>query len=388
MAARDPSSPRSIFRPASGGPAPLCASSVRRVPRSKVAGAGARSRRTSRSGSSRSAGRPTPPRWRRCSSALPVDLMNSQSARDREALTWLALRGRLRVPLVLTRRQMPRTFFLENWLAGRAAARVVAVSRAGGRGASPQGHARAQARGDPERTGRRTGGRAGAAARRSRPGASGSAGRRPSAPSASWPGRRTRRSCSRRSTRVATPVRLVLAGVDPSGRSGAARARVAPRARRRLPAVHARRAPALRAARARAAAVAHRRAVPVAARGHGAGQAGDRLRRRRAISISSHPTSSGLLVPPLDPARLGRSDRSRARRPGARPPAGRGRPADRARDLQRSSGRSSGRSRSTARVARRRPACSLRRGAVRLGTLGTSPATGRSPWSRCRASPS
>lgn len=60
---------------------------------------------------------------------LPVDLVNSQSARDREALTWLALRRRLRVPLVITRRQMPRTFVLENWLAARAASCVVAVSR-------------------------------------------------------------------------------------------------------------------------------------------------------------------------------------------------------------------------------------------------------------------
>ncbi|MBA3894865.1 MAG: glycosyltransferase family 4 protein [Gemmatimonadales bacterium] len=59
-----------------------------------------------------------------------VDLVNSQSARDREALTWLRLTGRLSVPLVLTRRQMPRTFFLENWLASRAADRVVAVSEA------------------------------------------------------------------------------------------------------------------------------------------------------------------------------------------------------------------------------------------------------------------
>src|SRR5688500_12122352 len=58
-----------------------------------------------------------------------VDLVNSQSARDREALTWLRLTGRLPMPLVLTRRQMPRTFFLENWLASRAADRVVAVSR-------------------------------------------------------------------------------------------------------------------------------------------------------------------------------------------------------------------------------------------------------------------
>jgi glycosyltransferase involved in cell wall biosynthesis len=60
----------------------------------------------------------------------PVDVVNSQSARDREALTWLRLTGRLPVPLVLTRRQMPRTFFLENWLASRAADRVVAVSQA------------------------------------------------------------------------------------------------------------------------------------------------------------------------------------------------------------------------------------------------------------------
>ncbi len=60
---------------------------------------------------------------------VPVDLVNSQSARDREALTWLALRRRLRVPLVITRRQMPRTFVLENWLASRAASCVVAVSR-------------------------------------------------------------------------------------------------------------------------------------------------------------------------------------------------------------------------------------------------------------------
>ena len=60
----------------------------------------------------------------------PVDLVNSQSARDREALTWLRLTGRLPMPLVLTRRQMPRTFPLENWLASRAADRVIAVSGA------------------------------------------------------------------------------------------------------------------------------------------------------------------------------------------------------------------------------------------------------------------
>ncbi len=62
----------------------------------------------------------------------PVHLVNSQSARDREALTWLALTRRLPVPLVVTRRQMPRTFFPENWLMSRLAAQVVAVSRAVG----------------------------------------------------------------------------------------------------------------------------------------------------------------------------------------------------------------------------------------------------------------
>jgi glycosyltransferase involved in cell wall biosynthesis len=57
-------------------------------------------------------------------------VVNSQSARDRAALTWLRLTGRLPPPLVLTRRQMPRTFFLENWLASRSADRIVAVSHA------------------------------------------------------------------------------------------------------------------------------------------------------------------------------------------------------------------------------------------------------------------
>jgi glycosyltransferase involved in cell wall biosynthesis len=60
---------------------------------------------------------------------VPVGLVNSQSARDREALTWLALTRRLPVPFVATRRQMPRTFPVENWLTGRLAARIIAVSR-------------------------------------------------------------------------------------------------------------------------------------------------------------------------------------------------------------------------------------------------------------------
>jgi glycosyltransferase involved in cell wall biosynthesis len=62
----------------------------------------------------------------------PVDVVNSQSSKDRAALTWLALRGGLRVPLVVTRRQMPRSLFLENWLVSRLATRIVAVSRAVG----------------------------------------------------------------------------------------------------------------------------------------------------------------------------------------------------------------------------------------------------------------
>jgi glycosyltransferase involved in cell wall biosynthesis len=62
----------------------------------------------------------------------PVDLVNSQSSLDRQALAWLALTGRLQVPLVVTRRQMPLTFFLENWLVSRLAARVIAVSQAVG----------------------------------------------------------------------------------------------------------------------------------------------------------------------------------------------------------------------------------------------------------------
>ncbi|HVQ46600.1 MAG TPA: glycosyltransferase family 4 protein, partial [Gemmatimonadales bacterium] len=59
----------------------------------------------------------------------PVDLVNSQSSRDRAALAWLALTRRLNVPLIVTRRQMPRTSVLENWLVSRMATRVVAVSR-------------------------------------------------------------------------------------------------------------------------------------------------------------------------------------------------------------------------------------------------------------------
>jgi glycosyltransferase involved in cell wall biosynthesis len=72
----------------------------------------------------------------------PVDLINSQSARDRAALTWLGLTRRLNVPLVVTRRQMPRTFLVENWLVSKVAARVVAVSKSVGDALIRRGTAR------------------------------------------------------------------------------------------------------------------------------------------------------------------------------------------------------------------------------------------------------
>jgi hypothetical protein len=77
----------------------------------------------------------------------PVDLINSQSARDREALTWLALAGQLPVPFIATRRQIPKTFFLENWLVGRCAAKVIAVSRAVGDALVRRGTPRRRRRG-------------------------------------------------------------------------------------------------------------------------------------------------------------------------------------------------------------------------------------------------
>jgi L-malate glycosyltransferase len=69
----------------------------------------------------------------------PCDLVNSQSARDRQALTLLAWLRRLEPPLVLTRRQLPRTLFVENWLAARAATRVIAVSEAVARALARKG---------------------------------------------------------------------------------------------------------------------------------------------------------------------------------------------------------------------------------------------------------
>jgi glycosyltransferase involved in cell wall biosynthesis len=58
----------------------------------------------------------------------PFDLVNAHGSRDREALTWLGLSRRLRMPLIITRHSYPRTALLENLLAGRAAERVIAFS--------------------------------------------------------------------------------------------------------------------------------------------------------------------------------------------------------------------------------------------------------------------
>ncbi len=75
-----------------------------------------------------------------------VELVNSQSSRDRAALTWLGLTRRLRIPAVFTRRQMPLTFWLENWLASRVATRVVAVSEAVGEALVKKGTPRSKLR--------------------------------------------------------------------------------------------------------------------------------------------------------------------------------------------------------------------------------------------------
>jgi glycosyltransferase involved in cell wall biosynthesis len=74
----------------------------------------------------------------------PVDLVNSQSARDRRALVWLALTRRLQAPLVVTRRQMPHTLPLENWVVSRLASRVIAVSPAVGAALVKRGTPRAK----------------------------------------------------------------------------------------------------------------------------------------------------------------------------------------------------------------------------------------------------
>jgi glycosyltransferase involved in cell wall biosynthesis len=155
----------------------------------------------------------------------PADLINSQSARDREALAWLAMLRRLRSPLVVTRRQMPRTFWIKNWLVSRVAARVVAVSASVGEALVRRGTPRRKLAVIPN----------GLVTDRIA---------RPVSPEAleSWrsrigwdPSRRTIGIVSRPKDQavvlralesVRVPVRLVLAGVDPAGPLGTLAARV------------------------------------------------------------------------------------------------------------------------------------------------------------------
>lgn len=155
----------------------------------------------------------------------PVDLINSQSARDRAALTWLGLTRRLRVPLVVTRRQMPQTFPLENWLVSRVARRVVAVSPSVGEALIWRGTPRNKLVVIPNGL---------VAERVDRP--------VPDASVAEWrervrwdPSRRTigvvarlkdQHVVVRALEQVRAPVRLVLAGVEPSTGLAAAAARV------------------------------------------------------------------------------------------------------------------------------------------------------------------
>lgn len=157
----------------------------------------------------------------------PVDLVNSQSSRDRAAFTWLGLTRRLPVPLVVTRRQMPRTFPLENWLASRVAARMVAVSRSVGEALVRRGTPRRKLVVIPN----------------------GLVAARVDAPVPDWaveswrrrigwePSRRTLGIVARPKDQavvlralehVRVPVRLVLAGVDPSSRLAGMAARVGP----------------------------------------------------------------------------------------------------------------------------------------------------------------
>jgi len=60
----------------------------------------------------------------------PVDLVNSQTRRDRVALTWAAVRHPRLPPLVVTWRGMCFTFPLKNWVQSMIARRVIAVSPA------------------------------------------------------------------------------------------------------------------------------------------------------------------------------------------------------------------------------------------------------------------
>ncbi|HEY6061230.1 MAG TPA: glycosyltransferase family 4 protein [Gemmatimonadales bacterium] len=75
-----------------------------------------------------------------------VDVVNSHATRDRRALTWLRLSGRLPQAFVVTRRTMPLTSPLELRLVGTAADRTIAVSSAVARALARRWHALARLR--------------------------------------------------------------------------------------------------------------------------------------------------------------------------------------------------------------------------------------------------
>jgi len=152
----------------------------------------------------------------------PVDVVNSQTRRDRTALSLARLLGQLAPPLVITWRGMPSTFPLKNWLAER----TVAVSRAVGEALVRRGTPRRRLAVIPngvalERLDQPVSDEL-VAEWRSRIG---------------WdPSRRTLGIVARPKdqavvldalSRVRTPIRLVLAGVDPSGELGRRAAAVA-----------------------------------------------------------------------------------------------------------------------------------------------------------------
>src|SRR5512135_485868 len=75
-----------------------------------------------------------------------VDVVNSHATRDRRALTWLRLSGRLPQAFVVTRRTMPLTSPLELRLVGLAADRTIAVSGAVARALARRWHPLARLR--------------------------------------------------------------------------------------------------------------------------------------------------------------------------------------------------------------------------------------------------
>jgi glycosyltransferase involved in cell wall biosynthesis len=75
-----------------------------------------------------------------------VEVVNSHATRDRRALTWLRLSGRLPQAFVVTRRTMPLTSPLELRLVGLAADRTIAVSGAVARALAGRWHPLARLR--------------------------------------------------------------------------------------------------------------------------------------------------------------------------------------------------------------------------------------------------